>query len=284
MILGSHVSMSSNEYVLGSILEMLSYDANCCMLYTGPPQNGKRVPLEKLKIKEAHELLNQKHIPIENIIIHAPYLINLANTLNIQTYQNSLEILKNEMIRCDAISSKYLILHPGSHVKAGSQIGIQSIIKGLNEVIDDSTKCIICLETMAGKGNECGKTFEELKAIIQGVNSKRIGVCLDTCHIHDAGYDLNNFDEVLNEFDRIIGFEYLKVVHLNDSKNILGSHKDRHENIGLGHIGFDTLCKIAHHPLLDNIPKILETPYIDDKAPYKEEIKMLKQQQFKKLK
>lgn len=284
MKIGSHVSMASPNYVLGSIKEMLSYDANACMIYTGPPQNGRRVPIEKLKINEAHELLNKHELSFDNIVVHAPYLINLANTLNPDTYTNSVELLKNEMIRCDAIGSKYLILHPGSHVQAGSDVGISSIIKGLNEVIDDSTSCMICLETMAGKGSECGKTFTEIKQMIDGCKSNRIGVCLDTCHIHDGGYDLNDFDLILKEFDAIIGLEYLKVIHLNDSKNICGAHKDRHENIGHGHIGFDNLCKIAHHELLKDIPIILETPYIDDKAPYKEEIQMIRNKSFVNIK
>lgn len=284
MKIGSHVSMASPDYVLGSIKEMLSYDANACMIYTGPPQNGRRVPIEKLKINEAHELLKQHELSLDNIVVHAPYLINLANTLNPDTYKNSVELLKNEMIRCDAIGSKYLILHPGSHVQAGSDIGIASIIKGLNEAIDDSTSCMICLETMAGKGSECGKTFHEIKQMIDGCNSKRIGVCLDTCHIHDGGYDLNDFDFILKEFDEMIGLEYLKVIHLNDSKNVCGAHKDRHENLGHGHIGFDNLCKIAHHESLKDIPIILETPYIDDKAPYKEEIEMIRNKTFRNIK
>ena len=284
MKIGSHVSMASPNYVLGSIKEMLSYDANACMIYTGPPQNGRRVPIEKLKINEAHELLKQHELSLDNIVVHAPYLINLANTLNPDTYNNSVELLRNEMIRCDAIGSKYLILHPGSHVQAGSDIGIASIIKGLNEAIDDSTSCMICLETMAGKGSECGKTFSEIKQMIDGCISNRIGVCLDTCHIHDGGYDLNDFDSILKEFDEIIGLEYLKVIHLNDSKNICGAHKDRHENIGHGHIGFDNLCKIAHHELLKDIPIILETPYIDDKAPYREEINMIRNKTFINIK
>lgn len=284
MKIGSHVSMASPNYVLGSIQEMLSYDASACMIYTGPPQNGRRVPIEKLKINEAHELLKMHELSFDHIVVHAPYLINLANTLNPETYKNSVELLKNEMIRTDAIGSKYLVLHPGSHVNAGSDIGIESIIRGLNEVIDESTKCMICLETMAGKGSECGKTFQEIKQMIDGCDSNRIGVCLDTCHIHDGGYDVNNFDCILKEFDEVIGLEYLKVIHLNDSKNLCGAHKDRHENIGHGHIGFENICSIAHHPLLQNIPIILETPYIDKKAPYKEEIEMIRTKTFRNIK
>ena len=284
MIIGSHVSMSSPDYVLGSIKEMLSYHANACMIYTGPPQNGRRVPIEKLKIDEAKALLKENHFSMEHVVVHAPYLINLANTLNPQTYENSIELLKNEIIRTDAIGSPYLILHPGSHVNAGSDVGIQSIIQGLNAALDDSQKCILCLETMAGKGSECGRTFEEIRQMIDGVHIKKLAVCLDTCHIHDAGYDLSDFDQILRMFDEIIGLSYLKVVHLNDSKNICGARKDRHENLGHGAIGFEKLCQIAHHPLLENIPIILETPYIEKKPPYKEEIEMLRNQQFVNIK
>ena len=284
MIIGSHVSMSSPDYVLGSIKEMLSYHANACMIYTGPPQNGRRVPIEKLKIDEAKALLKENHLSMEHVVVHAPYLINLANTLNPQTYENSIELLKNEIIRTDAIGSPYLILHPGSHVNAGSDVGIQSIIQGLNAALDDSQKCILCLETMAGKGSECGRTFEEIRQMIDGVHIKKLGVCLDTCHIHDAGYDLSEFDQILQMFDEIIGLSYLKVVHLNDSKNIRGARKDRHENLGHGAIGFEKLCHISHHPLLENIPIILETPYIEKKPPYKEEIEMLRNQQFVNIK
>ena len=284
MILGSHVSMSSPHYVLGSIQEMLSYGANACMIYTGPPQNGRRVPIEKLKIDEAKALLKENHLSMDHVVVHAPYLINLANTLNPQTFANSIELLKNEIIRTDAIGSPYLILHPGSHVNAGSDIGIQSIIQGLNEALDDTQKCTLCLETMAGKGSECGRSFEEIKEMIDGVHSSKIGVCLDTCHIHDAGYDLSDFDHILKMFDDIIGLKYLKVIHLNDSKNSCGARKDRHENLGHGAIGFEKLCQIAHHPLLENIPIILETPYIEKKPPYKEEISMLRNKQFINIK
>ena len=280
MKLGSHVSMSSPDYVLGSVREMLSYEANACMIYTGPPQNGKRVSIDKLKIEEAKAVLKENQLSMDHVVVHAPYLINLANTLNLNTFRNSVELLKKEIKRTDAIGSPYLILHPGSHVNAGSEAGIQSIIKGLNEVMSDEQKCIICLETMAGKGSECGSSFEEIHQMIEGVHINKMGVCLDTCHIHDAGYNLSDFDQILKRFDEIIGLKYLQVVHLNDSKNVCGSHKDRHENIGRGHIGFDLLCQIAHHPFLENIPIILETPYIDNKPPYKEEIRMLKNKKF----
>lgn len=283
MIIGSHVSMSSPKYFKGSVEEMLSYGANACMIYTGPPQNGRRVPIEKLKIDEAHQILQEHSIPLNHVVVHAPYLINLANTLNPDTYKNSVELLMNEIQRCDAIGSPYLVLHPGSHVNAGRDIGIQSIIQGLNEALRFPHQCLICIETMAGKGSECGKTFEEVSEILKGCHEP-LGVCLDTCHIHDGGYDLNNFDGVLDEFDRVIGLDRLKVIHLNDSKNVRSAHKDRHENLGHGLIGFDNLLKIAHHPKLVNIPKILETPYINGNAPYKEEIKMIKDKKFYSIK
>lgn len=284
MKIGSHVSMSSPNYVEGSIQEMLSYDADTCMIYTGPPQNSRRVPIEKLKIKEAQKLLHENKKSIHDIVVHAPYLINLANTLNLDTYQKSVELLKSEIKRCDAIGSDYLVLHPGSHVNAGSDVGIASIIKGLNEACSDEQNCFLCLETMAGKGSECGRTFEEIKAILDGCQFSKVGVCLDTCHIHDGGYNLDDFDEVLRQFDKIIGIDYLKVIHLNDSKNGKGSHKDRHENLGHGTIGFDNLVKVAHHPLLEGKPIILETPYIDNKPPYKEEIEMLRNKKFVNIK
>lgn len=284
MIIGSHVSMCAPEYVLGSVKEMLSYRANACMFYTGAPQNGNRVAIEKLRINEAKALLEEKNLPLNHIVVHAPYLINLANTLNPDTYANSVELLKNEIIRCDAIGSPFLVLHPGCHLNAGIQKGIESIAQGLHEACQISHKCCICIETMAGKGSECGKIFEEIHEILRLCTDLNLGVCLDTCHIHDSGYDLNNFESVLKEFDEHIGLDYLKVVHLNDSKNFCGSHKDRHENIGHGKIGFENLLKIAHHPKLQNILFILETPYIEKMPPYKEEIEMIRSNEFIKLK
>ena len=276
MIIGSHVSMSSPDYVLGSIKEMLSYHANACMIYTGPPQNGRRVPIEKLKIDEAKALLKENHLSMEHVVVHAPYLINLANTLNPQTYENSIELLKNEIIRTDAIGSPYLILHPGSHVNAGSDVGIQSIIQGLNAALDDSQKCILCLETMAGKGTEVGRSFEELARIIEKARfSDYIGVCLDTCHIYDGGYDIvGDLDGVVAEFDRVIGLDRLCAIHLNDSKNPFESHKDRHEVIGGGSLGLETMKKVINHPKLRGLPFYLETP--NELEGYKKEIELLK--------
>lgn len=277
MKIGSHVSMASPLYLEGSVKEALSYHANAFMIYTGPPQNTIRKPVADLHIKEMHALLEKQGIPLENIIVHAPYIINLANTIDLEKRKWAAEFLKQEIERVAAIGAKILVLHPGSHVKAGEEVGINQIIQGLNFALHEDRGVRIALETMAGKGSELGCTFEQLAKIIQGVDHpERIGVCLDTCHIHDAGYDLHDFDAVLDDFDRILGLDKLFVMHINDSKNSLGARKDRHANIGLGEIGFEVLNQIVHHPQLEGIVKILETPYIDGHAPYKEEIEMLK--------
>ncbi len=275
--IGSHVGMSAPEYYLGSVKEALSYDANALMLYTGAPQNSVRTPLEKLKINEAKALLEENGIPLENVIIHAPYLINLANTVKEETYLRSVEMLKVEIERSKAFGAKYLVLHPGSHLQMGAEAGIQKIIEGLNEVLSADTGIIIALETMAGKGAEVGYRFEEIAQIIAGcAHPEWLGVCFDTCHTWDAGYNLADFDAVLNEFDSTIGLSRLNVVHLNDSKNECGARKDRHANLGYGMIGFDTLHTIAFHPQLEDVVKILETPYVNKKAPYALEIASLR--------
>lgn len=277
MIIGSHVSCKGEDMLLGSVKEAISYNANTFMFYTGAPQNTSRKPISEFKIEEAKALMKDNNIDINNVVVHAPYIINLANTIKPATYNLAVNFLKEEIQRCDAIGIKRLVLHPGSHVKAGVEVGLNQVIKGLNEVLTSNQKVHIALETMAGKGSEVGKTFEELAYIIKNVEHKKLlGVCLDTCHIHDGGYDVSNFDYILDEFDRIIGLNKLLVIHINDSKNPIASHKDRHENIGKGYIGFNTLYSIVHNDRIKDIPKILETPYIDSKAPYKEEIEMLR--------
>lgn len=278
MYIGSHVSLKAPDYFYGSIKEALSYGANACMIYTGPPSNTRRVDISKMKIEQAKELMQSNHLDMHRVIVHAPYIINLANSMNPDTAYFGIDFLQNELKRVAQLGADILVLHPGSHVKAGADVGIQWIIDGLNKVLDaDMSNVVIALETMAGKGSECGRSFEELAMIRSGVHKKdRIGFCMDTCHIHDAGYDLTKFDEVLDEFDRILGLDTLKVMHINDSKNPIGAHKDRHENLGKGYIGFDTLYSIVHHERLKDITKILETPFIDGKAPYKEEIEMLR--------
>lgn len=281
LIIGSHVGYKKDSGLVGSVKEALSYNANTFMFYTGAPQNTKRLPIDLEKVKEADQLMKDNKIAKENVIVHAPYIINLA-TDDLVKREFSCNFLKEEIKRVETLGFSYLVLHPGSHVGAGTDKGIQNIADSLNKIIDKDTKVVILLETMAGKGTEVGKSFEELESIISKIKQREnIGVCLDTCHINDAGYDLNYFDKVLDSFDKIIGLDKLKCIHVNDSKNIMGSHKDRHENIGYGHIGFDNLINIIYNKRLDNIPKILETPYIDKTyPPYKYEIEMIRSKKF----
>ncbi len=275
LIIGSHVGYKKNTGLVGSVEEALSYGANTFMFYTGAPQNTIRSSIDLDDVKKAYSLMNDNDIDKNKVIVHAPYIINLANP---DKFDFSCRFLSEELKRVETFGMKYLVLHPGSHVGLGVDEGISNIIKALNFVLDnDNTNVTILLETMAGKGSEVGKSFEELKAIIDGVSKKeRLGVCLDTCHLNDAGYDLADFDSVISSFDKIIGIHKIKCVHVNDSKNPLGSHKDRHENIGKGTIGLDTLINIIYYDKLKDVPKILETPYIDGMAPYKEEIALIK--------
>ena len=279
--IGSHVSMGGKEMMLASAKEAVSYGANTFMLYTGAPQNTKRKDISELQIESAWEYM--KAHQIQEFVVHAPYIINLANTVNADTYQLAVEFLSLEIERTIAMGSNVLILHPGAHVGAGVQAGIDRITQGLNEVLS-AQSCYIALETMAGKGSEIGRTFEELAQIYDGVvHNDKLRVCLDLCHLNDAGYDVkNDFDGVIDRFDKLIGKRNAAVIHINDSKNPLGAGKDRHANIGQGTIGLEAIRYVVHHPDFMDLPKILETPYIpssDDPdkkvAPYKEEIQML---------
>ena len=282
LIIGSHVSYTKDKQMLGSVIEALSYNANTFMFYTGAPQNTNRSDINPDLIELANDLMVSNGININDVIVHAPYIINPANDKN---FDFNVEFLSQELDRVSQLGVTKMVLHPGSHVGLGIDKGIENIINTLNECIKEDTKVIICLETMAGKGSEIGSTFEELKRIIDGVKYQdKIAVCLDTCHINDAGYDLSDFDKVLDEFDRIIGLDKLLVLHINDSKNELGAHKDRHDNIGYGHIGFDKLINVIYNKRVDNIPKILETPYVGTSlgkfAPYKLEIEMIRNKNF----
>lgn len=282
LYIGSHVGMAGPDFYLGSVKEALSYGANTFMFYTGAPQNSFRKPLNQLKIAEGRALLKANGINKDKIIVHAPYLINAANYGNLEIYDLAINLIVSELRRTAAFGCKVMVLHPGSHVGLGSKNGILALAKALDTVFErDGTNVKIALETMSGKGNEIGINFEEVKMIIDNCKHKdRLGVCMDTCHISDAGYDIKDFDHVLKEFDQIIGLDRLLCVHINDSKNERGAHKDRHENIGYGFIGFDTLNKIVHHPLLNGIPKVLETPYVNEKPPYKQEISMFRNNKF----
>ena len=290
LIIGSHVSFTKDEGLLGSVKEALSYNENTFMFYTGAPQNTIRGKIDQTKTEEAKKLMQENNIDINNVIIHAPYIVNLANDKDQDKYNFAINFLKNELERAQTLGIKKIVLHPGGHVGLGEEKGLNNIIDALNIILTEKEGPIICLETMAGKGTELGKTFEQLKTIIDGINTQeRIGVCLDTCHLNDAGYDVKNFDELLDKFDKIIGIDKIGCIHINDSKNEKASHKDRHENIGLGTIGFDNLIKIIYHEKLKKVPKILETPYISidggkDRtyAPYKFEIDMIKKQKYNK--
>lgn len=280
LIIGSHVSFKKDTQLLGSVEEALSYKANTFMFYTGAPQNTKRVDLDLNLMEEAKKLMLDNGIDINNVVVHAPYIINPAN---IKNRDFNIEFLKQEISRTHTLGVKYLILHPGSHVGLGIDAGIKNIIDCLKEALKDNEDVDICLETMAGKGTELGRNFEQLKKIIDGVASNHIKVCLDTCHINDAGYDLSDFDKILDEFNEIIGLDNLAVVHINDSKNVINSHKDRHDNIGYGRIGFDNLINVIYNDRIKDVPKILETPYvgIDSKyPPYLFEIDMIRNKKF----
>ena len=285
MKLGSHVKMRGKEMFLGSAKEAASYGANAMMIYTGAPQNTVRKDLSLMKIEEGKKYMEDHGI--EEVVVHAPYIVNLGNNKDQSKYEFAIEFLANELKRADALGAKQVTLHPGAHVGLGAKAAIENIAHGLDEALKASKDVSVALETMAGKGTEIGRTFEELSEIIEKCSENgRLSVTFDTCHANDAGYDVKNgFDDVLNEFDQIIGLNRLKVVHLNDSKNECGAHKDRHANIGFGTIGFDSLNYIAHHPQLEAVPKIMETPYVgEDKknsfAPYAYEIAMLKNQVF----
>ena len=283
--IGSHVSMSGKKMLLGASEEAVSYGASTFMVYTGAPQNTRRKPIEDLNIDAGRRHMEQNGI--DEIVVHAPYIINLGNTIKPETFQLGVDFLRMEIERSTAIGASQIVLHPGAHVGAGTEAGLKKIAEGLNEVLEQNQTVQIALETMAGKGTECGRQFEELAIIMDMVHQNdKLSVCFDTCHTHDAGYNVrNDFDGVLEQFDRMIGIDRLKVLHINDSKNECGAGKDRHENIGFGHIGFDALSYIVHHPQLTSVPKILETPYIGEdkntkKPPYLQEIAMLRAKQF----
>lgn len=287
-ILGSHVAFSAPDFFVGSVKEALSYGANTLMVYTGAPQNTIRKPLDINNIRQAQELLKLNNVCLDNLVVHAPYIINLCSEKP-ETRVLAVDFLTQEIKRCEELGISLLVLHPGSKLNQPLETGIQQIIDGLNFVLDKlETKVIICLETMAGKGSEVCSKLSEIQAIFSKVHkTHNLGVCIDTCHLNDAGYKMSEFDEFITEFDATIGIDKIKVVHLNDSKNPLNAHKDRHENLGYGYVGFETLCYIAWHPKLDGIPKILETPYVvcdenkkSSYPPYSYEIKMLKEKKW----
>jgi deoxyribonuclease-4 len=287
LIIGSHVSFTKNEQLYGSVKEAISYGSNTFMFYTGAPQNTKREKINVNLTMQAFNLMKENNIDHKNVVVHAPYIINLANKTNKDGYDFSISFLKQEIDRCEELGITKIVIHPGSHIGLGVDIGIKNIIDALNEIITKEQTVYICLETMAGKGSECGSSFAQIKQIIDGVKyNDKLLVCIDTCHLNDSGYDISNFDNILSEFDKIIGLKRIGCIHINDSKNEMGAKKDRHANIGFGSIGFENLLNVIYHPLLNNIPKILETPYVEDSngdkiyPPYKYEIKMIRNKKF----
>ena len=277
MIIGSHVSFKSDQ-LLGSVKEAISYGANTFMFYTGPAQSTIRSDIND---KEAKKLMSENNIDISNVICHAPYIINLADYENDDKYNFGINFLIQELKRIEALGVKSLVVHPGSSLKLDRNESLKAIGNAFKIALERTSSAEILVETMAGKGSECGINLDEIKLILDTCNNPRLKVCLDTCHLNDSGVDINNFDDYLNEFDKLIGIDKIGCVHVNDSKNEIGSHKDRHENIGFGTIGFTALISVINNPKLKDVPKILETPYVkindkDSIAPYKHEIAMIR--------
>ena len=280
MIIGSHVSFGKDQ-LLGSAKMAASYGANTFMFYTGAPQNTIRADINADLIDKAKKFMQGNNIDINNVICHAPYIINLANKEKVESWNFSIAFLKNEISRITKMGINYIVVHPGNALKLDKMEALANISEAINYIIDEDTLPMILLETMAGKGSECGINLYELKEIYNNINLKdKVGFCLDTCHLNDSGVDIAKFDDYLIEFDNEIGIDKIKCIHINDSKNIIGAHKDRHANIGFGTIGFDNLINVIYNPKLKDVPKILETPYINDYPPYKFEIDMIMSKKF----
>lgn len=279
--IGSHVSFS-DKGLLNAAQEAASYGSSTFMIYTGAPQNTRRKPIEEQYIEEGRTLMEQNGIG--EIVVHAPYIINLGSYKE-DTFELAVRFLQDEIRRTDYIGVRNIVLHPGAYTDKDVEYGIARIAEGLNEVLRGTkdTNVNIALETMAGKGSEIGRSFEELAQIIEKVeDNERLTVCLDTCHVHDAGYDIvDDFDGVLDRFDKIVGLDRLAVIHLNDSKNMRGAGKDRHAPVGAGLIGYKAMNYIVHHDSLQHLPMVLETPWIgkEDKTVrpmYEAEIALLR--------
>lgn len=288
LIIGSHVNFVPSTQLVGSINEMLSYGANACMIYTGAPLI-KIKKMDEALLRQADEMIFKYNIDKNNIIVHAPFINNPSNDSDLSKYKFTLDLLRGEIDKCIELGIKKLVLHPGSHVGLGVERGIKNTINTINAILKEEDDIIICVESMSGKGSEVGRDLNELKAILDGIDlADKVGICLDTCHLSDSGVDITKFDEYLDEFDALIGIDKIQVFHINDSKNELGSAKDRHENIGYGHLGFDALISIIYNERLKDVPKILETPMISliegdrDRTlpPYKYEIEMIREKKF----
>lgn len=271
ILLGSHVDFKAPNYLKNSAELSINNGANTMMIYLGAPQNSRRADVSKYHLEEYLEKYKSKIKP-ENIIVHAPYITNCANPDN---YDFATDFLIEEIKRMSYIGAKYLVLHPGAYTKFTKEIAYETLEKALKKILEKTKDVVIALETMSGKGTEIGTRIDELVAFVKKLNSDRIAICLDTCHAWDAGYDIKDFDKFMVHLEKTEALKYIKVIHLNDSKNDLNSHKDRHENIGKGFIGFETLQKIVQNEKFRNIPIILETPWVEGKPIYDQEIKLL---------
>ena len=286
LIIGSHVSFNSKKQLLGSVMEAVSYNANTFMIYTGGAQSTARSSINDEFTYEAFKVMLENNINPKNVIVHAPYIVNLANRSDERKYDFYIDFMANELNRVKELGLDKIVLHPGSATTCSREEAILNIANGINKIYEKTSDVMILLEYMAGKGNEVGTSILELKNIIDNIDDKdRIGVCLDTCHMNDSGIDISKFNEFLDEFDSMIGIDKIKCVHVNDSMNTIGSHKDRHANIGYGTIGFDNLINVIYNERLNGIPFILETPYInrnsnDAYPPYKMEIDSIKNKKF----
>lgn len=281
MMLGCHISLSGPGYFLSSVEQALSFGCDTFMFYTGAPQNAVRADLAKMRIEEGQRKWMESGHRLSDLVVHAPYIINLACDKDEEKYSYALKLLESELRRAKAFGANRLVLHPGCHLGQGFEEGKAALCKALDQATSDIDGISIAIESMAGKGSEIGVGFSQLRQIIDGCrNPERIGVCLDSCHLSDSGIDVSDAERLFDEFDRQVGLDKLLVFHLNDSKNPIGSHKDRHENIGMGHIGFEALCALAHSKALQGVPTILETPYFNGKPPYKKEIEMLRSSEF----
>lgn len=286
LIIGSHVSFNNKKQLLGSVEEAISYNANTFMIYTGGAQSTMRSVINDELTYEGYKLMLENNINAKNVIVHAPYIVNLANRSDKNKYDFYIDFFIKELDRCKTLGLDEIVLHPGSATTCTKEEAIENIVHGINLVYKSTTNTMILLEFMSGKGTEVGTSIDELKAIIDKIEDKnRIGVCLDTCHMNDAGIDISKIDEFLDEFDSKIGIDKIKCFHINDSMNPIGSHKDRHANIGYGTIGFNNLLNVVYNKRLEGIPFILETPYInrnqsDAYAPYKMEIESIRKKEF----
>lgn len=269
--IGAHLSASKGYVHMAK--EAISIDANTFQFFTRNPRGGRAKETNIDDVKEFLEI--SKENEFAKILAHAPYTINICSA-DENTRKFGIETMKDDLEKMEYVPGNMYNFHPGSHVGQGTEKGIQLIIEALNSIIEEKYTTTILLETMAGKGSEIGRTFEEIKQVIDGVKlNHKLGVCLDTCHVYDAGYDIvNNLDGILDQFDKVIGIDRLKAIHINDSKNPFESHKDRHEKIGEGSIGIEAFARIINHPLLRNLPFFLETP--NEVDGYAKEIKLLK--------